>query len=360
MIARQREAVRRADAVANRAERAVQTWWRDLIAILRAAPQYGPGWLYRAATAHYQRLPVLTRTAIADGLVGVWQWGDETARRGIPKTVLRRVASGRLDRNQSSLAADFAAKQGGAFPQVASPHHGTNVLGSLSRHRVLDGVLTEGTDDLPRRNAPRRAPARDPLFVDIIPVGILPDTPASKIPDDLLARVVLHRPSEALIRRRVDQLIAPFLATPRPDLVDPRLHANQLVASYLQGKGIDEIARDLLPVAEGVKASARRVARTWSMHVANQSQWEAHERLSEVVIGYQIHATPSPDSREWHSDRDGTEYFRNPGPGQKGFDQLPHPPQEAADPRERPLGTPFLAWNCRCFLTPIFAEVRND
>ena len=306
MIARQREAVRRADAVANRAERAVQAWWRDLIAILRAAPQYGPGWLYRAATAHYQRLPVLTRTAIADGLVGVWQWGDETARRGIPKTVLRRAVA--------------------ANPTL---------------------VTMEAKEGPPRRNAPRRAPARGPLFVDIIPVGILPDTPASKIPDDLLARVVLHRPSEALIRRRVDQLIAPFLASPRPDLVDPRLHAAQMVQSYTQGKGIDEIARDLLPVAEGVKASARRVARTWGVAVANESQMAAHEQLGpDVVIGYEVRSALTADSREWHKDRHKQQYFRDPGPGQKSFYQLPHPPWEPDDPGERPLGTPQLSWNC--------------
>ena len=306
MLVRQRESVRRADAVANRAERAVQTWWRDLIAILRAAPQYGPGWLYRAATAHYQRLPVLTRTAIADGLVGVWQWGDETARRGIPKTVLRRAVA--------------------ANPTL---------------------VTMEAKEGPPRRNAPRRAPARGPLFVDIIPVGILPDTPASKIPDDLLARVVLHRPSEALIRRRVDQLIAPFLASPRPDLVDPRLHAAQMVQSYTQGKGIDEIARDLLPVAEGVKASARRVARTWGVAVANESQMAAHEQLGpDVVIGYEVRSALTADSREWHKDRHKQQYFRDPGPGQKSFYQLPHPPWEPDDPGERPLGTPQLSWNC--------------
>lgn len=306
MINRQKEAVRRADAVADLAERAVHAWWRDLLRLLRAAPQYGPGWLYRAATLHYQRLPVLTRVAIADGLVQVWQWGDETARRAIPRAVLRRAVA------------------------------------------VNPRLLQEARGDPLRRNAPRRTPARTgPIFADIIPVGVGQDAPAVDIPDDLLARVVLRRPSEAAIRRRVDNLIAPFLANPRPDLVDPRLHANQLVASYLQGRGVDEIAKDLLPIADGVRSSARRVARTWSMHVANESQMAAHEQLGpDVVVGYEVRSALTVDSRPWHKERHKQQYFRNPEPGQKSFYQLPRPPWEPDDPGERPLGTPQLSWNC--------------
>src|SRR5262249_16989651 len=36
----------------------------------------------------------------------------------------------------------------------------------------------------------------------------------------------------------------------------------------------------------------------------------------------------------------------NPKSGQKGFAQMPHPPEEAADASERPPGTPRTAWNC--------------
>ena len=303
---RQRESVRRADAVANAAERAVHIWWRELIRLLRRAPELGLARFHQAVYLHFQWLPVTTRRAISDGLVKVWEWGDETARRGIPKTVLRRAVA-------------------------ANPR-----------------LLQEAKGDPPRRNAPRRVPSRTgPIFADIIPVGILPDAPTVAIPDDLLARVVLRRPTEASIRRRVDNLIAPFLASPRPDLVDPRLHAAQLVQSYAQGKSVDEIAKDLLPIADGVRASARRVARTWGVAVANESQMAAHEQLGpDVVMGYEVRSALTADSREWHKDRHRQQYFRDPGPGQKSFYQLPHPPWEPDDPGERPLGTPQLSWNC--------------
>jgi uncharacterized protein with gpF-like domain len=72
-----------------------------------------------------------------------------------------------------------------------------------------------------------------------------------------------------------------------------------------------------------------------------------------LLIGYQVHATLDQHTRPWHKQRDGTVYYKNPGPGQKGMAQMPNPPDEAADPRERPPGTPHTAWNCRCYLTPV-------
>ena len=313
-IAPQREAVRRAERVADATERAVRTWWHDLLALIRAGPTLGLTRLHALALAHARRLPGLTRAALVDGLTDVWAWGADAAARSVSRTVLRRVFQQRGYTSWSVLS------------------------------------FLEGTPSPPGRYAPRRraAPVRaQPIFADVIPQGILPDAPAVNIPDELLARVVLRRPSEASIRQRVEQLIAPFVASPRPDLVDPQRFAAQLVQSYSQGKSVQEIAQDLLPVADGARASARRVARTWGIDVANRSQWEAHESLGpDLVVGYRIHATPGPYSRSWHASRDGQEYFRNPRSGQKGFAQLPHPPREPADPAERPPGTPWLAWGC--------------
>ena len=128
---------------------------------------------------------------------------------------------------------------------------------------------------------------------------------------------------------------------------DPDGMARQLALSLALGKNIRQAAQDLLPMVDGVKSTARRIARTYGMQVAHYGAMTAHESLGpDMVIGYQIHAVRgNPHSRPWHVFRSGTIYYREPKEGQKGFHQMPQPPLEALDPRERPPGTPAIAWN---------------
>lgn len=295
---RQREAVRRADAVADAAERAVHRWWRELLALLRRGPQLGVGRLHLLALQHFRRLPLVARGALRAGLTELYGWSLKSARQGVLRELPRRL------------------------------------LPVLAARGIRQGRrLTEDRAPLPN--------LLDYLFSLVPGPGIL-----DAIPDDLLLQLILPTPPEHVIRRRVEELIAPFLATPRADLVPPEGLANILIQGYSQGKNQQEIAKDLLPHVDGVRASARRVARTWGIHVAQESQFEAHESLgADLVIGYEIHATPGPYSRPWHQERDGTIYYREPQAGQKGFAQLPRPPREAPDPAERPPGTPAIAWN---------------
>lgn len=311
---RQVEAIRRSDRVAGQAERAVHEWWRDLLALLHAGPQLGLTRLHALALVHFRRLPSVTRTALRDGLMGLYVWGAESARRGVlravPKETLRRMVAERV-----------------RTPDLAR-----------SRFRL--------TED--------RAPPSplDYLFA----VGRFPALPED-VPDDLLLSLVLPTPPVAVIRQRVERLIAPFLAAPRPDLAPPEMLANVLVREYSQGKTQQEIAKALLPHADGVRSSARRVARTWGIYVAGESQREAHESLGDLVIGYEVRASPGPYSRPWHQERSGTIYYKQPKQGQKGLAQMPRPPLEAEDPGERPAGTPRVAWNCLCYLMPVLAPV---
>lgn len=139
-------------------------------------------------------------------------------------------------------------------------------------------------------------------------------------------------------------------------LAPPFQLAGIVGAGLAAGKSQQEIARELMPAVNRVRASARRIARTEALRVAGQMQMQAHEQLGDLVIGYTIHSAHVPDSRSWHVQRSGTTYWRNPRPGQKGYHQLPHPPDEAADPSERPPGTPQTAPNCLCYLTPVLRD----
>jgi hypothetical protein len=136
-------------------------------------------------------------------------------------------------------------------------------------------------------------------------------------------------------------------------LADPNRLAQTLSTGLIFGKSHQQIAREILPLMQGVLSSAKRVARTECMRVADRAQMACHEQLGDLVIGYQIHSAHSPNSRSWHVRRDGTIYYVHPQPGQKGLRQMPNPPDEAEDSAERPPGTPKTAWNCLCYRTPV-------
>ncbi len=315
------QTIRRADAVADAAERAVHRWWRDLLAIIRAGPNLGLTRLHATALAHFRRLRPLIRQEILNGFADLYLWANRTAARTLVRTIpvdrLADVARGR------SLRESRLLERVPEFPGLLRFFLRPSGLGIDRTMRVLSGPDFEELSDAEKRQ----------LFQEIL----------------------FPPPTEGTVQARLNRLIAPFLLEPRPDLVPPERLAAMLTQSYAQGKTQKDIAADLLPHAEGVRASARRVARTWGMHVAAESERDAHESIGELVIGYQIHATPGPFSRPWHQDRSGTVYYKNPGPGQKGFAQMPRPPLEAPDASERPLGAPALAWNCLCWLTPVLA-----
>jgi len=136
-------------------------------------------------------------------------------------------------------------------------------------------------------------------------------------------------------------------------LAKPDAWPQFLAAGIAAGQTPRETARAILPLVQGYKASATRIARTYGMQVAHHSAMVAHEQLGDLIIGYQVHSAHSPNSRSWHVSRDGTVYYLHPAPGQKGMSQCPHPPLEADDPAERPPGTPHTAWNCLCYLSPV-------
>lgn len=136
-------------------------------------------------------------------------------------------------------------------------------------------------------------------------------------------------------------------------LAQPRVLADILAGGLAAGKTPRQIAKDLLPAVQNVRASARRIARTEALRVAGDMQMRCHQQLGDLVIGYQVRATLDQHTRWWHRQRDGAIYYLDPQPGQKGPAQMPSPPDEPLDPNERPPGTPQTAWNCRCWLSPV-------
>lgn len=130
-------------------------------------------------------------------------------------------------------------------------------------------------------------------------------------------------------------------------LGDPQVIADTISNGLAGGQSQQQIATALRPLVQGVVSSAKRVARTEGLRVASAVQMAAHSQLGDLVAGWQIHATLDERTRPEHAARNGTIYWIHPKAGQLGTDVMPHPPHEADG---------SLAFNCRCFLTPVLRE----
>lgn len=183
------------------------------------------------------------------------------------------------------------------------------------------------------------------------PRGQLRAEPVVGVDRERLERLLFDPPSQAqvdaILRRPIagrsweqDLSQASKVAGFNPDAM-----AQAIATGFTLGKKPAEIAKDLLPIVDNVKSSARRIARTYGVQVARHGQMQAHAALGNLVIGYMIHSTFSEHTRKWHADRDGTIYYFDPEEGQKGMYQMPNPPLEADDPAERPPDTPHTAYN---------------
>lgn len=125
-------------------------------------------------------------------------------------------------------------------------------------------------------------------------------------------------------------------------LASPEVLGNIVAAGVAQGKSQQEIAKDLLPAVQGVRASAKRVARTESMRVAAAMQRAAHAELDDITAGEQIHATKDQRTRPTHRARDGRIWLKDSGESrtealklENGQDYVPDAP------------------NCRCSISLI-------
>ena len=96
-------------------------------------------------------------------------------------------------------------------------------------------------------------------------------------------------------------------------LATPDTLAAIVGGGYAAGKDQKEIAKDLLPAVNGVRVSARRVARTEGMRIAHATQMAMHEQLGDLVIGYSIHATLDSHTRPEHAARSGLVWYKDSG-----------------------------------------------
>lgn len=164
------------------------------------------------------------------------------------------------------------------------------------------------------------------------------------------AGMIFDAPDPGTLHRIVYASDWPRRIAAQTRLADPATIATLITQGLAAGRTPAQIARDVRPLVQGVQTSARRVARTECMRVAGEVQLQAWDELGDMVVGYQVHATLDQNTRPEHRDRDGTTYWKEPKPGQKGLDEMPRPPLESARDSYK------VAFNCRCFLAPVLRE----
>lgn len=311
---RQITAISRADRIAEEADQLIRGMWRRLLALLGRGLHVTE--LHTRLRELLEPLHGNIQRSIASGLSQQFAWSHRTITRGIiaevPHQVLDLVAT-RRDRRLHEAA----------FEDLLQP----------ARDR-------DEWDQLPKEE-------RDRLWRTFL---FAP--PAQERVNAIVYGS--HRQDGRVIPWTERLTNATRIAGATPERL-----AWSIASGYAAGRNRQQLAADLLPIVDGVRSSANRIARTEGMRVANQAQDVAYEALGDLVIGYQIHATIDHWTRSWHALRSGTVYYRNPKSGQKGYAQLPNPPHEAEDSRERPPGTPEVAPHCRCYKTPVLSIAEH-
>lgn len=284
---RQVEAVLRADAAAEAADRAVRAFWRRVLPLTRLAPHEAHG-------------------------AGV--------RAGWLLALLRQEATLAVGWKLLTLAQD-------TYRQAAKTAAQVLPLDALAAAVVMNarGGLREDVTV-----ADLLAPIRDHEYSREELAGLIFDPPT-----DEFARAIIYATGW-------QDRIASGTKLGQPEKI-----AAVLAGGIAAGRTRQELVRDLTPLVDGVRSSARRIARTEGLRVATEAQLAAHQQFGDLVIGYQIHATLDENTRPEHAARNGTVYWVRPKAGQFGLDAMPRPPRE-------PDGT--TAWNCRCYLTPVLAN----
>lgn len=185
-------------------------------------------------------------------------------------------------------------------------------LTAVERRRLLGGQLLEKEETL----------AGDSLLLAVL----LPSL------EDAQIHEVLHAAGWG---ERIQALSA---------LADPEVLAGRMATLLAQGQSVAEVARAIRPQVQNVQTVARRVARTAGLWIAHEAELACYDRLGPLIKGYRVNAVLDRATRPEHRARDGQEFYRSPGSGQTGFEEMPRPPREADG---------SWAFNCRCWLEPI-------
>lgn len=350
--ARQVEAVLRADRAADAADRAIAGVWRQLLQLLRQPGHWADA--QRRVTFLLRGLLPAVRQATAGALVRQARWGWRSAVADVlatvPAKLLARAAAPILAEGRHANRIDRHGRGvGDEGRRTEAPADDPGGIKPLD-----EGVLRGQGDLVQLAEADEGLFPAEFRFVDVLgtlglspqaQAGTLRSGPQPATPAGRLSSLLFPAPSDDLIAHVVFASGWEERLQSLSRLAPPERLASAVASGLAQGRTRQEIARDLMPLVNQVRASARRVARTEGLRVAGAAQLACHERLGPLVAGYVLHATLDEHTRPWHAARNGRAYYAAPKPHQDGYDKMPRPPDEPPDPAERPPKAPATAPN---------------
>lgn len=130
-------------------------------------------------------------------------------------------------------------------------------------------------------------------------------------------------------------------------IIDPDRLAGMLVTGASQGMTQAELTRQIRPLVQNIASSAKRIARTEGLRIANQTQRTQYAELGDMLAGVQIVATLDENTRPHHAARNGRIYWTD-SRKKPHISELPDLPDEP---------------NCRCYDVPVLhppEEFEND
>lgn len=327
---RQVEAVVQADAAAVGLDRAIGSLWQELLAVLRGPRDW--------ATAYSSTLRILHRLT-------------PTIQARLGKQLLRLA-----DRGYSSSADVLASTLPLDYLRAAAPI--PTMEGKHAPARLRDTCqLSLGGHDA-RRHL-RHARKGVWLIEDDDDPGPEPAEPGRTSDQwrELFRQLLFPPPALEIVNRIVfgtstagQTWQARIQGLSR--LAPAEVLANIVAGGMSQGLSQREIAKQLLPQVDNVRASARRVARTEGLRVMHAMQQQAHDQVDNIIAGYKMEATLDQNTRPTHRARHGSVWMKNSGENK----------QEALG-LENGADFPPDAPNCRCALVPIMtppAHIVND
>lgn len=179
----------------------------------------------------------------------------------------------------------------------------------------------------------------------------------NQITDLLSDRIISAVMSEA--RSRIAKTVFPGLSALQVNqIVTKQSFTKRILSQMLQGAS-PTVTASILNITTN-EAERRRLineyfrrlrnaayasVRTGASAMIGEVNQIVYESIPADVIGFQVLGILDNRIRPAHRERHGTIYYKRPGIGRPGFNEMPNPPLEAD-------GT--YSVNCRCTLVPVF------
>lgn len=304
---RQVAASRLADAAADAVDQAMARHWRTILQSIRNPLAYQAR--HNAHMGLIAAVPA-AKASVASSLYRIAAWGHQSARHNLqtslPLGYLRSATASRF--LPESLLEDEGDKQQPGILEL--------ILRSLGKApgEDVDFVSLAG------KAFASDAGERKKAFLELL----FPPPPKHVVDSIVYAKVQ---------GRTWEQRLEGATRTS----ATPQQLAEIVGQGVAAGKTQQQIAKDLLPAVDGIRSTARRIARTEGLRVAQTMQVRAWDGLGDMLLGYQVRSVLDERTRDEHRLRNGRCYYKDPEPGQLGLEECPQPPLEAD-------GT--IAWNC--------------